>query len=57
MQNCAICLKVDEEVYRLVKCPECYRVVCENCAVRRYGRYFCSEQCARNYYFYQEEDD
>jgi hypothetical protein len=51
MQECASCGKADTEVYRLVKCPVCFKVVCESCTVRLYGRYFCSQACATNFFF------
>ena len=55
MQECASCGKADTEVYRLVKCPVCFKVVCESCTVRLYGRYFCSNECALNFFLPVEE--
>jgi hypothetical protein len=49
-QSCARCGKSDTEAWRLVKCPMCYKVVCEDCAVRHYGRYFCSNACATSFF-------
>ena len=57
MQQCAQCGKEDSEVYRLVKCPMCFKMVCEQCAVRLYGRYFCSNVCATNFFFIYDDDD
>jgi hypothetical protein len=54
-QGCTKCLKSYEEVWRLVKCPMCYKNVCEDCAVRHYGKYFCSNGCATNFFFPLEE--
>jgi hypothetical protein len=54
-QHCAICEKQDIEVYRLVKCPVCFKWICEECAVRLYGRYFCSRSCAANFFFDVDE--
>jgi hypothetical protein len=51
MQSCVRCGKEDAEVFRLVKCPVCFKMVCEECAVRLYGRYFCSHACATNFFF------
>jgi hypothetical protein len=56
-QECAVCAKRDEEVYRLVKCPSCYRVVCDACAVRYNGRYFCTISCGKNYFSAYVEDE
>lgn len=51
MHQCATCKKEDTEVYRLVKCPVCFKMICEDCAVRIYGRYFCSQTCAASFFF------
>jgi hypothetical protein len=56
MQQCVRCEKADTEVYRLVKCPVCYSMVCDDCAVRLYGRYFCSQDCATNFFFIVEDE-
>jgi hypothetical protein len=30
-------------------------MICEECAVRLYGRYFCSHSCATNFFFDVED--
>ena len=57
MQQCSQCGKEDAEAYRLMKCPMCFKVVCEECSVRLYGRYFCSNTCATNFFFTYDEDE
>jgi hypothetical protein len=41
-------------VLRILKCVLCFKPVCEQCAVRRYGRMFCSQDCAKS--FFLDED-
>ncbi len=52
--ECRICQASDDEK-TLQKCPICFRYFCEDCAVNRGGRLFCSKQCA-DFYFYGEEE-
>jgi hypothetical protein len=35
------------DVHRLLKCVQCFKLVCERCATRRYAKIFCSESCAQ----------
>jgi len=56
MQTCVRCSKSDTEVFRLVKCAGCFKQVCEECAIRFYGRYFCSNTCAQNFFFLVEDE-
>lgn len=52
--KCVKC-EVDEySIWRLVKCPMCYKHVCENCAVRHYGKLFCSNACSTNFFLLEE---
>ena len=52
--KCVQCSVDESGVYRLQKCPVCFRSVCERCAIRNYGRAFCSKQCAMNFFLYEE---
>ena len=51
MPACYKCARDETGVFRILKCPECYKYMCEECAVRLYGRYFCSNVCATNFFF------
>jgi hypothetical protein len=52
--DCTICHKSDLET-RLHKCPICFKWVCEDCSRRDYGRFFCSQRCADQFFFGDEE--
>ena len=43
------------EVLRLHKCAVCFKLVCDKCAVRRYAQMFCSEPCAKVFFFPDED--
>ena len=53
--NCANCER-DEQDLRLEKCPICFKMICENCVVRLYGRSFCSRSCADQFFFGDDDD-
>lgn len=57
MVECVRCGKSDLEVYRLIKCPVCFKQVCDDCAVRLYGKYFCSNTCAQTFFYDEGEED
>jgi hypothetical protein len=50
MATCSKCNQVSK-ILRLAKCALCFRLVCEKCAVRKYGQKFCGEDCARSFFF------
>ena len=50
MITCSKCNQASK-IIRLVKCPVCFKPVCDECAVRRYAQKFCSEDCARSFFF------
>lgn len=52
---CAACQATDADT-RLNKCPICFRLVCDNCAVRSFGRLFCSRKCS-DAFFHGDEDE
>lgn len=56
MIECSRCGKSDTEAWRILKCPMCFKLVCEECAVRLYGRYFCSRDCAHNFFHHFEDE-
>lgn len=39
--KCKTCLEAEE----LLRCSLCNRHTCKRCAVKRYGRKFCSDRC------------
>jgi hypothetical protein len=41
---------------RLQKCPICFTWVCENCAVRGFGRFFCSKKCCDSFFFGDDDE-
>jgi len=54
--NCIVCEKSEQEEASLLKCPICFKWVCESCAVRSYGRAFCTKRCAELFFFGDDED-
>lgn len=54
-RKCEKC-NVEEGVKDLKKCPICFKLVCEECSYFFGGRWFCSESCARLFFFYDEEE-
>ncbi len=46
-----------EDAGRLENCNICRRTFCPDCAHRAFGRQFCSDECARAYYFAGDADD
>jgi hypothetical protein len=55
-KRCSVCSTDESGVWRLLKCPMCFKIVCENCAVRHFGKYFCSNVCATNFFVYTEDE-
>jgi hypothetical protein len=53
--ECVTC-KIDDAERRLYKCPICFKWVCEECAVRSYGREFCGKKCV-NAFFFGDDDE
>lgn len=56
--ECIICHKDEqvEEFLRLNKCPICFKLTCDDCAVRNFGRLFCSKKCSDQFFFGDDED-
>ncbi len=52
--KCVQCEADGTGAYRLRKCSMCFKHVCERCAIRNYGRYFCSRQCTVGFFLYEE---
>jgi hypothetical protein len=53
--TCIVCQKSDEET-TLHKCPICFKLVCDSCAVRSYGRAFCTKRCS-DQFFHGDDDE
>ncbi|HEY7515343.1 MAG TPA: hypothetical protein VIC87_12740 [Vicinamibacteria bacterium] len=53
--NCSICQKDDQET-TLHKCPICFKLACENCTIRSYGRTFCTKRCADQFFFGDDDE-
>ena len=53
--SCSGCGNVFD-YYKLIKCPMCYKMVCNECKAIIGGRPFCGEVCA-NYFFFGGEDE
>lgn len=49
MADCSKCNQKSDAL-RILKCISCFKTVCEKCSVRRYGRWFCSGDCAKNFF-------
>ena len=54
--ECVGCKVTDLDV-RLNKCPICFKWVCDNCAVRSFGRSFCQRKCADQFFWGDEDED
>jgi hypothetical protein len=50
MSTCSKCGEAPKAL-RLLKCVICFKLVCEKCAIRRYAKRFCSEDCARVFFY------
>jgi hypothetical protein len=55
-RTCVRCARTDEKEI-LEKCVVCASYYCTECAHRGFGRRFCSESCAKTYFYGDEEDD
>lgn len=55
MMECVKCYISDDEK-KLIKCPICFKYICEDCGIARSGRWFCSPQCA-DFFFFGDPDD
>jgi hypothetical protein len=53
-KSCSTCKAAGEKI-ALTKCPICFKLVCESCHVNRGGRLFCSQYCAEEFFFGEEE--
>ena len=52
--SCARCASSFDRAH-LNMCPICHKLVCEGCRVNRSGRFFCSQFCADEFFFGDEE--
>jgi hypothetical protein len=46
-----------EETARLERCVACGRDFCPDCACKFGGRRYCSPQCARDFFYGEDDDD
>ncbi|MEA2572275.1 MAG: hypothetical protein QOI24_4276 [Acidobacteriota bacterium] len=53
---CTVCGETDETA-RLEHCPVCRKDFCPDCAYRGTGRRFCSDVCARTFFYGDIDDD
>jgi hypothetical protein len=53
--ECVNC-KTSEEDTRFNKCPICFKLTCDNCAVRDFGRMFCSKRCSHQFFFGDDDE-
>jgi hypothetical protein len=53
--KCHVCEKTLDDG-KLYKCPICFKYSCDDHVYRTSGRDFCSDGCAR-YFFFGDEDD
>ena len=53
--ECLTCKVTDLDV-RLNKCPICFKWVCDNCAIRSFGRMFCAKMCSDQFFFGDDDE-
>ena len=53
--ECVVCAVNDEET-RLNKCPICFKSACDSCAVKAFGRLFCSKKCSDQFFFGDDDE-
>ncbi len=55
LMECITC-HIDDRERHLNKCPICFKWVCEECAIRSYGRMFCAKKCADAFFFGDDDE-
>ena len=51
------CGRCEQEFpYALRRCPICRKSVCDECAVKMGGTFFCSTECAHAFFFGEQEE-
>ena len=53
--NCVVCQASDQD-RRLNKCPICFKWVCDECAVRSFGRMFDAKMCVEQFFFGDDDE-
>jgi hypothetical protein len=53
--ECSVCHISDQE-RRLNKCPICFKLACDECGLKAYGRMFCSKLCADQFFFGDDDE-
>lgn len=56
MATCSKCSEAPKAL-RLLKCVICFKLVCEKCAIRRYAKIICSEDCSKLLFFGISEEE
>lgn len=57
MTPCIKCGRDNDLVFRILRCPACLSYVCELCAIRHNGRYFCSHDCSVTFFWSYDDDE
>ena len=53
--ECVSCAGDDQD-NTLHKCPICFKLACDNCGYRSFGRIFCSKKCADAFFFGDDDE-
>ena len=53
--ECIACQKSDLDD-RLHKCPICFKLICDECCVNAFGRFFCSKKCSDQFFFGDDDE-
>jgi hypothetical protein len=53
--QCVNCQALEDD-RTLHKCPICFKLVCNDCGQRSYGRIFCSRRCADQFFFGDDDE-
>jgi len=56
MAICTVCLQSDKTA-RMTKCAGCFKPICEDCGLRRYGKSFCNQNCSAVFFFGADPDE
>jgi hypothetical protein len=53
--ECRTCHISDQE-RRLIKCPICFKLTCEECGLKAFGRIFCEKRCSDQFFFGDDDE-
>ena len=54
-ETCAKC-NAAMDPSTVIRCPICFKRVCDRCARNKGGKEFCSQYCAEYFFHYEDED-